>query len=504
MKRIFVLILAAVTLMISHSYSQTFPAIPAAQTVLLPIKEDPTICFRIWFKVGSQNDPAGKEGLAQLTASLIAEGATKKNGYSTILEKLYPIASSYGASVDKEMTVISGRTHGDNLELFYGLLKEAILEPAFDVSDFTRIKTQMINNIEKNLRYSSDEELGKAALYDDIFKGTAYGHLNAGTVAGLQSITQADVRKFYQTHFIRENIMIALGGGFTDAFVKRMRTDFALLPTGTPESVPKPEPKKISGKHVLLVDKKTDATAISFGFPIPVLRGSKDYYALWIANSWFGEHRNSSSHLYQVIREVRGMNYGDYSYIEIFPNGGARQMPPANVARRQQLFEVWIRPVPNATRHFALRAAMRELQQLVQNGLTQEQFELTRKFLRNYCLHFAPTTMEQLGYKMDDVFYGISGSHLVNFRKMMSELTLKDVNDAIKKYLQFRDMKIAIVTSGAEQFAKELAADAASPMKYATPKSDEVLKEDSLIEKFPLAIQVDRITIVPVDQMFAK
>ena len=62
-----------------------------------------------------------------------------------------------------------------------------------------------------------------------------------------------------------------------------------------------------------------------------------------------------------MIRETRGLNYGDYSYIEAYPEGGQRQMPPPNVARRQQLFEVWIRTLPNPQAHFALRAAMREL-----------------------------------------------------------------------------------------------------------------------------------------------
>ncbi len=493
-------------IMCAIASKQLFAAemIPEKQTVLLPVKTDPTISIRIWFTVGSQNDPEGKEGLAQLTATLMTEGATRKNKYETILEKLYPLAASYDASVDKEMTVIYGRTHKDNLNLFYDLLKDAILEPAFNEDDFKRIKSQTLNYIEKTLRYSSDEELGKAALYDFIFKNTLYGHLNAGTVASVKNITIDDVKNFYKTYFIKENIMIGLGGGYTDAFVKKVRTDFAALLSGKSEIVPQPEPSSFNGLNVLLVDKKTEATAISFGFPIELHRGSKDFYAMWIANSWFGEHRNSSSHLYQVIREARGMNYGDYSYIEIYPNGGMRNMPPTNVARRQQLFEVWIRPVPNATRHFALRAAIRELQKLVENGLTEEQFNLTRKFLKNYCLHFAPTTMEQLGYKMDDVFYGIKGSHLTTFRKMMNQLTLNDVNNAIKKYLQFKDLKIAIVTNKASDFKKDIVADTPSPMKYANPKPDEVLKEDKLIEKYSLPIKAENVKIVPVDEMFAK
>jgi predicted Zn-dependent peptidase len=58
--------------------------------VVVPVKNDPTVCFRIWFKVGSQNDPGGKEGLASITAAMLTDGSTLKNSYEQILEKLYP------------------------------------------------------------------------------------------------------------------------------------------------------------------------------------------------------------------------------------------------------------------------------------------------------------------------------------------------------------------------------------------------------------------------------
>ena len=45
--------------------------------------------------------------------------------------------------------------------------------------------------------------------------------------------------------------------------------------------------------------------------PIGVARGERDFYALWIANSWLGETSNQSSQLFNVIREKRGLNYGD-------------------------------------------------------------------------------------------------------------------------------------------------------------------------------------------------
>lgn len=478
--------------------------VPADNLILLPVKNDPTVSFRIWFKVGSQNDPAGKEGLANITASMLTDAATKNNSYEQVLDKLYPLASNYNSSTSVEMTVIYGRTHKDNLKEFFPLFTDAILSPAFKQEDLDRIKSEVLNYLENQLRYSSDEELGKAVLYNSIFDGTPYGHISAGTIESVKSITLDDVKNFYASHFTRENVAIGLGGGYDAALVDQMKKSVQELPSGEVKPVPTPTPRPIKGKKVMIVEKDAASTAISMGFPINIVRGSKEWYALAIANSWLGQHRNSSSHLYHVIREERGLNYGDYSYIENFPNGGARTVPPQNVSRREQIFEIWIRPVPNETRHFALRAAVREFTRLVDNGMTESEFKLTRAFLRNFVLNYAPTTMERLGYAIDDKFYAIKGSHLERFRKMMDQVTLKDVNAAIKKYWQYHNMEIAIVTKDAASLKEALVKDSPSPITYTTTKPQHILDEDKEISSFPLGIKAEDVTIVPVAELFDK
>jgi zinc protease len=474
--------------------------------VLLPVADDPTISFRIWFKVGSQNDFQGKEGLALLTANMLTDGGTKNNSYQQIVEKLYPMAASYSAVVDKEMTVIYGRVHKDNIDKFYTLFTDAILKPAFKEEDFNRIKSNMLNYLEKELRYSSDEELGKSALYNFIFSETSYGHITEGTIEGIKSISIDDIKNFYKKYFTCSNFVIGIGGGYDNSLPGKLAQDLQSLPNSNVVQSEKPKISKIEGYEFQLIEKDCDATAISFGFPISFLRSDNDFYALALFNSWFGEHRNSSSHLYQVIRERRGLNYGDYSYIEAFLQGGMLQLPEPNHARRQQIFEVWLRPVSNSNRHFALRASIRELKNVIDKGMTKEEFELTKKFLNKYALHFAPTTMRRLGYQIDSKFYNVNddGNYIEYFRKKINELTLNQVNDAIRKYLQYENIKFAIVTKDAEKFRDELIKDSPSPIKYDTPKPDKILAEDKEIEVFPIKVNADKIRIVKLEEMFLK
>ena len=476
-----------------------------ARAVLMPVTADPTISVSVAFAVGSQNDPPGKEGLAYLTGQMIADAATQNNSLDAILEKLYPLAAGYDIRVDRERTTLTGRAHRDTTGTYLGLFTDAYLKPAFTESDFERVQSDAINEVENTLRYSSDEELGKAALYEFAFRGTPYAHPAEGTVAGLRSITLEDVRNFYRQHYTAANARLGVGGGFDNAFVAALQASLRALPAGTRTAAPEIAAPRINGREVLLIAKLRADASISFGFPIDVHRGERDFYALWIANSWFGEHRNQASHLFQVIRETRGLNYGDYSYIEAFPEGGERNMPPVNVPRRRQLFEVWIRTLPNAQAHFALRAAVRELERLVDNGLTEEQFELTRTFLKKYSLHFADTTSTRLGYAVDDEFYGLADDgHLQRFRRMMDELTLDEVNAAIKKHLQHENLKIAIVTGDAASLAEALVSDAPSPLRYDTPKPAAILEEDQEIAVFPLNITADAVTILPIASTFEQ
>jgi zinc protease len=472
--------------------------------VLLPVDDDPTITVTFSFSAGSQNDPPGREGLAALTAAMLTEAATERLRYEEILERLYPLATDYDATVDKELTTIGGRVHRDKASEYIALLLDALLRPAFDTDDFERLQHDAINYIGNTLRYASDEELGKAALTAAAFAGTRYAHPVEGTISGLEAITPEDVRAFYRSHYTRQNLTLGLAGCFDASHQRELEAACTSLPEGAAPAAPSIEPAPLSGRRVVLIDKPGADASISFGKSIDVVRGERDFYALWLANSWLGEHRHGASHLFQVIRETRGLNYGDYSYIEAFPDAGALQMPPVNVPRRRQLFEVWIRTLPNEQAAFAIRTAIREIDKLVAHGMTADQFELTRKFLIRYSTHYAPTTETRLGYAVDDRFYGIGKpGHLDRLQKTLADLSLEEVNAAIRKFWRTDSLVIAIVTGDAAGMAAALTGKEPTPIAYASEMPADVLSEDELIAAYPLKIDSTRIERLPVDSVFA-
>ncbi len=473
-----------------------------SRAVLLP-NSSPLISFRLLFEFGAADDPAGKEGLAYITANLLTNGASKARSFEAIVDALYPLATGLRAQVDKEMTVFAGTVHRDNLDAFYEIMMEMIREPAFDESDLARLKNNTISYVDVGLRRGDDEEMGKEVMYSSIYRGHPYGHLSVGLIDSIKKISIDDVRRFYGRFFRSDNLVLGVSGSYPSGLPGRLRRDLGQL---NADSVAKrkrviPPAPKIAANRMRIVQKSTRATGIHIGFPIDVNRSHPDWAALWLVRSYFGEHRSENSYLYQRLREIRGLNYGDYSYIEYFPRGGQQFHPDPNLARKEQIFQIWIRPVPPENGPFALKAAYYELQKLVADGISEPAFDATRDYLSKFVNLLVKSQDRRLGYALDSRYYGTADFDSF-VKKQLAELTLEDVNRAIRAHLRSDGLQMVVVTEDAEAFKAAMLSDEATPILYQAPPGQEVLREDSIIEKLRVPLSADQIEIIPVESVF--
>jgi zinc protease len=476
-----------------------------ATLTLLPAGGSPLVTFRIQFATGAIDDPDGKEGLATLTALTIGAGGTKELTYRDVIDRLYPMAGSIHAQPDREVTTFVGEVHRDHAEDLVRILSGLLLTPRFDEADFRRNRDLLIASIETNLRGNDEEELGKEALNASIYFGHPYGRPIVGLVTGLKMINLDDVKEFYTQHYTRKGLVIGLAGGYPPALPQTMREGFRALPAGgTAARAALPAPPAIEGLELTMVEKPTPTAAISIGAPIDVTRSDRDFYALLVANSYLGEHRTFNGRLMNVMRAARGLNYGDYSYIETFIQEGGSTFPLTNIPRRQQTFSIWIRPVARNNAAFAVREAVRELQRLVDQGLTKAELDQTRAFLLNYSRLWAQSQSRRLGYRMDSASYGIP-SYIDRVQEVLPTLSLEEVNAAIRKHLHPANLKIAIVAVGARGLLQQLTSSEPTPINYQTPTTDAtLLAEDKEIAAYPLKVNAARVRILLASTLFEE
>lgn len=472
--------------------------------VLLPDPRDPTVSLRVVFQAGSSHDPPGKEGLASLTASIVAASSTRRRSASEVRRCLFPMAAEIAEQVDKELTVFALRIHRDHADEALEIFSDVLFDPQFDQQTFDMLRDEAIYTIRHALRQRYDEELCKKLLSAMTFDGTAYGHPEEGTVEGLRSITLEDVQSFYSEHYVRARVLFGIGGVFDERFVGRVRDNLSRLPAGTAGSRTSIALDPRPGLRVSIVEKPGNVAAISFGFPIGLLRGHPDFYALSVAVSWLGQHRDPDCRLFWLLRLHRGISYGAYAYIEHLPLGGHLLVAPANVLRQSQYFEVWIRAVAPEAVIFALRAALREVSQLRSEGIPPEGFALRQGFLKAHVLQSVTTTMGRLGNAIDDRICGIEEGHVARFRREMEAMTLERVNGAVRQYLRPERLSIAIVTPGGQVLKEALISGVPSRITYPIAKPPQILEEDEQIAAYPLRLSPEQIDVVTVDEVFQR
>ena len=95
------------------------------------------------------------------------------------------------------------------------------------------------------------------------------------------------------------------------------------------------------------------------------------------------------------------------------------------------------------------------------------------------------TQSASLGYALDSRYYEIPdfGEFL---KSELQKLTVEKVNAAIKKHLKSNQMRVVIVTKDAEALKEAIVSEKPSPMSYNSPKPEEIIAEDKIIEKYPI------------------
>ena len=457
----------------------------------------PVIHFKVIIKSGSMDDPEGKEGLAYFVANLLRRG-TKLFSRDQIEEMLDFISARLNIRTEKELIVISGTTLKENLDKFYHIFTEVILDPTFPEEEIEKMILDQINTIE-NIK-QDDTELTLQVFENSLFRGHPYGHSVEGKISSVRSFSREDAIDFYDKHFLRNNIILGIAGDFDDKIRNAFRADLSGLEKGEVSSDETTLPQLV-GKKVLLIEKEGRAqTHLRIGHPLTITRKDPDFIPLHLANTYLGRHRESLGRLYQTVRSDRGLSYGAYSYVEHFQQAGWSKLALPNIPRRAQYFSMWIYP-KSTNAKFVIKLALKELSDLVKHGINEEAFNFIRNFEKNHLPFELETPERKLGLLMDEEFYRNFG-FWEDFEKRVEDVTSEEVRGVVKKYLSPDNFAIVALVSDGEEFKRELLSDK-TKIEYPSGVDPNALKSaDEEIRSFDLNLKPENFEIVKVAELF--
>ena len=406
---------------------------------------------------GSSSDPAGKEGLASMVADMITDGGYRGPNGIVTKEQLAEMTMPWGSAArpsgfasTRATTYYFSAPREVVKQYVRDILGPMLSEPVFEAAELERLKTEHLSSISQ-LRTTNLEGLGLAAIDGYVYEGTPYGHHLIGTETAIATFTREDVISFYRAHYRPENIIVGVSST-EPAIVDQIRAAVRSVnrdATVASPSVPAVQPAPFTGREALVIEEpNAPAASIHAGFPIQVNRAHPDYWPLYVANVWLGTHRDSFGQLYQLIREERGYNYGDYSYIEYWDGRPSTLFQLFNQPREAQYFSLWVRPVKHEHAVHMMKAVTYELDEMVREGLTAADVEAAKNKARVLYLNLAETVPRLVNARVDDVFYGLEDrGFLDTYLENIDRVTVEQVNAAVRRHLQPDNIKYVVVTS---------------------------------------------------------
>ena len=510
---------------------------PAAQTemrtepvVVTLDSPSPLVVMKVMVRSGYTADPAGEAGLANLVAEALIEGGFGKASDPVTKEELAEITQPWGdgampgAQVSGRTTTFHMTVPRDVLDRYLNeVFVPMFTQPLFQDAELDRLKNEM-NAAISSIRYENLEQLGLDAIDEYVNQGTSYEHQGFGAEETIPALSRDDVVRFYRSFYRPGNMVIGVSSsdsGVIDPIVAAVRQ----INAGVASDVRPVEigaPERINGRQAVVVEvPNAPAAGVHLGFPLNVNRSDPDFWPLYVAQTWFGTHRDSFGLLYQQIRQERGYNYGDYAYIEHWDGKPYSLFQIFNQPREQQYFSIWIRPVAPEFAYHLGKAATYELDRMVQQGLTDEQVAEGKKKAKVLYLNLAETVDRLLAAKMDDAFYGMTPGFLEGYLNQIDRVTTEQVNRAIRKHLQTGNVKFVFLTDGenADKLVAQIRENRPAYGKsladyelqkvtledglevYQIPESKlEMLRGDAMWANYPL--NIDHVRKVSVEKIF--
>lgn len=265
---------------------------------------NPLLSMQFAFAGGTELDPPGKAGLANLAASTMDEGAGELDSQA-FQQRLTDntIHLRFSAGLDEFGGNLETLTETEDMA--FDMLRLALTEPRFDDEPVARLKSQIQAGIRR------DGEDPDTVAFEELFKGFFAGHGYAlrseGSEESVAAITSADLRTFVATRLARGNLKIGVVGDITPERLGRLLDHaFGQLPLEPQMKLTADVAPKATGR-LRVIEKDLVQSTIVFGHA-GFKRDDADYYVALIMNHILGGG-SFTSRLYEEVREKRGLAY---------------------------------------------------------------------------------------------------------------------------------------------------------------------------------------------------
>jgi zinc protease len=375
----------------------------------------PIISLRFAFGGGSTQDPAGKEGLANLMSGLFDEGADDLDS-NAFQERLDDAGAEMRFDAGRDSLYGSMRMLADQKDEALGLLRLAIEKPRFDAAPIDRIRSQMVSGIVANAK--DPHTTAQFAWAEALYGEHPYARRDEGTQQTLAAITAEDLRVLHKRLFARGNLTIGVVGAIDAETLKRdLDKVFGGLPAEPSlEKIAKIEPKL---DQEIRVPYDLPQTSVQLAYR-GIERNDPQFFAALLMNHILGGG-TFTSRLFNEVREKRGLAYGVDS----------------SIVNHEYSSAVVISTATRSDRSAETLAIIRaEVKRMADEGVTDGELDAAKKYLvGSYAISNLDTSRGIAGTLVELQINKLGSDYIERRKRLIEAVTAAEVQAAAKRLL---------------------------------------------------------------------
>lgn len=397
----------------------SFQASNGIRVFVVENHEVPTVSTELVLRAGVMDD----EYLASFTASMLTEGTAARTK-AKIDEAIEFVGGTLGAVAGVHTTTVYSHSLDRDLKLALVLMADEVMRATFPPEALDKLKQAA----RASLRVATSDP---TTLADTMFNHVAYpeGHpygRKLPTEAVIDTITVADVKKFYSTFYRPNNAFLIFSGDVTAeearpiverTFARWAKVDESQLP---PNPFSKFKQYTVPNELVVhIVDRPgSEQVEVRMG-TVALARNNEDWIALQVANSILGD--KASGRLFRDIREKQGLTYGIDS--QVVPGQAPGTFVVTTSTRTEKLGNM-------------LAAIFGHIQRLRSEEPTPEEFEATvQKMIGRFPLE-VETASDIVGKVREILVFGLARNYWATYRDRIRSVKPSDVQRVANEYIR--------------------------------------------------------------------
>ncbi len=419
--------------------AQTYKLANGQNVVILP-KKGPTV-VKTYVNAGSMNEPEHLRGISHYIEHNLFNG-TKELKAGEFFSKVNNLGASTNASTSFSTTdfyISSQLLKQADLENKIKLHSDMLQNPVFAPDMLDKERGPVISEI--SMVMDEPQNLAMNLALKNLYQiDTKSPDLIAGTIENIQNITREDVVNYYNTYYTPDNFTTVITGD-----VQPDETIALVSKYFTKQNPIKPMVKKFETltpiEKSIRIDKSSDnamASSLVMAFSGPENINTKDKIVAEMLVTLLSG--NKSSKLHKALEQFH-----------IVPNAGIEKIGNKLEDKKAIIFLASCSPDKVDE---TIRTVYKEIFEIQNGSVSEKEFNIVKKQLERIIQNTSENSFN-LNNLIGSSLLDKDIKYVSEYEKILKDITIQDVQDVAKKYLDLNKVSIATVNPSEKAIAKE-------------------------------------------------